>query len=137
MIQRCSTYTIINICFACIAAGVLLYATLYTNNHPIPSLLTNHTGISTPSYGLSRSFSMIIRGDIEDALAMNPHSVRVFIFFAAQLAMRLVAIALAKRIPQKATPIVATDIVLSIALFAYCFAPLIAYTFKQFALLLQ
>ncbi|MCK7541036.1 MAG: DUF2752 domain-containing protein [Marinilabiliales bacterium] len=47
------------------------------------------TGEPCPSCGLSHAFSLIVRGRVDEALQWNSHSMRVFLFFALQLIMRI------------------------------------------------
>jgi len=130
-------YHTINISFAGIILGILLYSLLFSaENHPIPALLTQLTGIIPPSKGLSAGFSELVRGHIQNALILNPYSLRIFSFFIIQLLTRgLVSIAIEGEWI-RASRIVLIDSVYSAALFAICFAPLIGYTVSLFAKLL-
>lgn len=128
MIGKPSTYTIINLCFLGIIVAVIAYSLAFTNHHPIPPLLTNSTGIVPPSRGLSRAFSMIVRGNMSSALELNQHSIRIFMFFAIQLLMRICAIGLTQLGHISKKLMVTIDIAASILLFFTCFAPLISYT---------
>lgn len=127
------TYHIINLCFVVLIIGILIYSLLFHgNNHPIPALLTRLTGLVPPSKGLSASFSEIVRGNFISATLLNPYGLRVFYFFIIQLFTRaLVSIALRYEW-MKISRLALIDIVFSIFLFVYCFAPLIVYTFKLF-----
>ena len=127
------SYHIINLCFVVLIIGILLYSLLFHgNNHPIPALLTRLTGLVPPSKGLSASFSEIVRGNFISATLLNPYGLRVFSFFIIQLFTRaLISIALRYEWI-KISRLALIDIVFSIFLFAYCFAPLIVYTFKLF-----
>lgn len=128
MIRKLDSYTTINITFMAIIMAIIFYSLIFINNHPVPALLTNHTGIVPPSKGLSRAFSMIVRGDFDAALKLNPHSIRVFLFFALQLLMRIAAIVFSNRTSIKKSILIKFDIALSILLLTICFAPLIKYT---------
>lgn len=125
-----SPYILINICFTVIIVFIILYSLVNINNHPIPSLLTNKTGIIPPSKGLSRAFSMIVRGNINGAVALNQHSIKIFLFFATQLVIRLFAIIITKRNLIKRSLLITMDIITSIILFTICFWELITYTFN-------
>lgn len=104
-----------------------------TEKYPIPALLNQSTGLIPPSRGLSKSFSEIVRGNISAAKLINPHSLQIFAFFLIQLVMRVAGFAAAKIIgspfPVKG---IAVDVCISLALFVFCFAPLISYTFRLF-----
>lgn len=121
-----------------IVMAIFLYSALYSpNTHPIPALLTEKTGIIPPSKGLSAAFSEIVKGKIAAARSINQHSVAIFGFFAAQLVLRALASTAIKKqwLPSKRIAII--DIALSAILFAGCFAPLIVFTIKLFAQLVQ
>lgn len=135
MTRRCSTYTVLNLCFVAIIFAVFIYSLLFVDNHPIPSTFTQLTGIEPVSCGLSRAFSQLVRGNLMQALALNPHSVRVFAFFVGQLLMRTAAIVLTHfgRLPRKV--LIVSDISISVGLFLFCFAPLIRYTIGVWAMI--
>jgi hypothetical protein len=130
-------YHTINICFACIILGIFLYSLLFRgDNHPIPALLTNITGLIPPSKGLSAGFSELVRGNLNAALVLNPYSLRIFSFFLIQLFTRgLLSIAI-EGSWIKFSKVVLIDSIYSIALFVFCFAPLIGYTIDLFIKLL-
>ena len=58
-------------------------------NYPVPCIHEIMTGEPCPSCGLSHAFSLIVRGRIDEALQWNSQSMRVFLFFALQLVMRI------------------------------------------------
>jgi hypothetical protein len=126
-------YQIINIALGSVVIGIVLYSLLYRgNNHPIPSLFTQLTGIIPPSKGLSASFSELVRGNIETAGLLNPYGLRIFAFFIIQLLTRvLVSIAIEAEW-LKQSRIIILDSLFSITLFIICFAPLIGYTIQLF-----
>ncbi len=132
------SYIAINFAFIIIILLIIAYSFAYRDsNHIVPALLTEKTGIIPPSKGLSASFSEIVRGNFNEALSINHYSLRVFAFFAIQLLLRA-AIAGAiyiKRLNIKKT--VFADISLSLALFTWCFLPLIRYTFLQIGVLIK
>ena len=126
-------YHIINLCFIILVIGILLYSLLFRgNNHPIPALLTRLTGLVPPSKGLSASFSEIVRGNFISATLLNPYGLRIFSFFIFQLFQRILISIVIKFNWLRVSRVGIIDVVLSMARFAYCFAPLIAYTFKLF-----
>ena len=132
------TYHAINISLAAVIALIVLYSMAFRgHSHPIPALLTEITGEVPPSKGLSASFSEIVRGNVNTAMEYNPHGLRVFAFFFLQIFLRGFA-SLTVYLKRLSAPTVAVaDIVISTMLFAYCFAPLIEYTIRQFTGLLQ
>lgn len=130
-------YHIINISFASIILGILIYSLLFRgDNHPIPALLTNVTGLVPPSKGLSAGFSELVRGNFVEASILNPYSLRIFAFFIIQLFTRaLVSVAIEGNWI-KISLIVIIDTVYSSILFLICFAPLINYTISLFTKLI-
>lgn len=131
-------YFVLNISFMAIIMAILLYSAFYRlNSHPIPALLTQETGIIPPSKGLSASFSEIVRGNISNALKLNPHSIRIFSFFVLQFLIRSIALVALKKQWFPINRMVTIDISISVILFVICFAPLIEFTVKLFAQLLH
>jgi hypothetical protein len=74
------------------------------------------------SRGLSRSFSKILRLDVEGALKHNPYAIRIFLFFAFQLAFRIIFSFAYRRFGDR---IITADIVLSAIYFLMAFYPLV------------
>ncbi len=129
-----NVYASVNALFIVVILAVFMYSFAFkTEKYPIPALLTQSTGLIPPSRGLSKSFSEIVRGNISAAKLINPHSLQIFAFFFIQLVMRVAGFAAAKIIgspfPVKG---IAVDVCISLALFVFCFAPLISYTFRLF-----
>lgn len=121
-----------------IIMAIFLYAAFYKNsNHHIPALLTQETGIIPPSKGLSASFAEIVRGNISTALELNPHSIRIFSFFALQFLLRAVILIALKKHWLPVNKMVTIDVSISVILFVVCFAPMIEFTLKLFAQLLH
>ncbi len=108
-----------------------MYSLLFRdNNHPIPALLTQTTGIEPPSKGLSASFSELIRGNIDAAYKYNPHGLRVFSFFAFQMLLRIFFSLLLLLRKGRVLSVVIIDSTLSIVLFLWSFWPMIVFTFR-------
>ena len=85
-------YFILNV----ILTGVILliagYSFFYSpdeEKYPVPCVHEKITGEPCPSCGLSHAFSLIVRGRVDEALQWNRQSLRVFLFFALQLVMRI------------------------------------------------
>ena len=128
-------YLLINFIFGGIILIVFLYSAIYSpgsNNHPIRCIHEVLLGSKCPTCGMSRGFSAIVRGRIEDARNLQPNSIAVFSFFATQLIMRitLVFLLLKTRIPIKIMTNV--DISLSMLIFLLTFKNLILQTFYIF-----
>jgi hypothetical protein len=94
-------------------------------SYPIPSGSQVVTGTDSPSTGLSRSFSAIVRFNFTEARSYNPYGIRIFLFFLIQLFMRAAGIVLAGKVIQRCRIIIISDIMLSIILFFICFWPFI------------
>jgi len=85
-------YLILNLILAGVILLIMGYSLFYSpdeNEYPVPCIHEKLTGEPCPSCGLSHAFSLIVRGRVDEALAWNSKSLRVFIFFALQLVMRL------------------------------------------------
>lgn len=128
-------YHILNLSFALIILGILLYSAWYgpePDQHPVSCIHSQVSGEPCPSCGLSRAFSAIVRGDAETARALNPHAIPVFLFFVLQLAMRGLTSFMVRIIQAPAAAgwlsvsrLTAADAILSILLFARAFLPLL------------
>ena len=135
---RIRAYHSINLLIGLAFGSVFLYALIFRgDNHPIPALLTELTGQVPPSKGLSASFSEIVRGNINLANIYNPIGVRVFAFFAIQLLLRFFFSAILAIKKTGVIRLVIIDSIISVALFIYCFWPLIMYTLHQITMLFQ
>lgn len=85
-------YLIINIFFAGAIVLIFAYSGIFSpeeNNYPVMCLHEKLTGEPCFSCGLSHSFSLIVRGRIAEAYQWNHYGMRVFIFFASQLILRV------------------------------------------------
>jgi hypothetical protein len=121
-------YHTANLILAGLIALVLVYSGIFSaekDNHPVPSFFEETTGRTSPSSGLSRAFSEILRGEIDSALAYNPDSLRIFIFLMIQLVQRLSISLLLFKTRLQLKPLLLADIILSAGLFIYAFTPLV------------
>ncbi len=85
-------YFAVNIILAGVILLIMGYSGFYSpdeNEYPVVCIHEKLTGEPCPSCGLSHAFSLIIRGRIDEALLWNSTSLRVFLFFAVQLFIRL------------------------------------------------
>ena len=85
-------YIIINIFFAGAIVLIFAYSGIFSpeeNNYPLMCLHEKFTGEPCFSCGLSHSFSLIVRGRITEAYQWNQYGMRVFLFFALQLILRV------------------------------------------------
>jgi hypothetical protein len=85
-------YLIINIIFAGVILLIFLYSGFFSpdkDNYPVICIHEKITGEPCVSCGLSHSFSLIVRGRVEEAYKWNLYGMRIFLFFALQLGMRV------------------------------------------------
>ena len=90
---RSEPYLIMNIIFAGVIILIIAYSGIFSpdqNNYPVVCIHERITGEPCFSCGLSHSFSLIVRGRIDEAYEWNIYGMRVFIFFISQLIMRIV-----------------------------------------------
>ncbi|MPQ45480.1 DUF2752 domain-containing protein [Marinifilum sp. N1E240] len=130
-----SNYRIINLILASILFAIFSYSAIYSPNkinHPIPSVFTQLTGEISPSTGLSRSFSSLIRCDVKSAINFNPIGLQIFIFFLIQLVFRIGSFFLIKERFTLIKAYILSDITLSTIGFLLVFSPLIKFTFELF-----
>jgi hypothetical protein len=86
------TYIKINLIFAGVILLVIAYSGIFSpekNNYPVVCIHEKLTGVPCVSCGLSHSFSLIVRGKFAEARLWNIYGMRVFLFFAIQLIMRV------------------------------------------------
>jgi hypothetical protein len=103
---------------------IFIYSGLFSakrDNHPIPSLYESITGEPSPSSGMSRAFSEIIRGNLEEARRYNRDSLSIFIFFGIQLMQRLIVSLLLTRNIRRIPYLITVDLATSLGLLLYCF----------------
>src|SRR5665647_3879010 len=88
---RNEPYLIINIFFAGVILLIFAYSGIFSpvrDNYPVACIHEKLTGEPCISCGLSHSFSLIVRGRVDEAYQWNPYGMRIFLFFAAQLVLR-------------------------------------------------
>lgn len=85
-------YFTVNVILAGVILLIMGYSALFSpdgNSYPIACVHEKLTGEPCPSCGMSHAFSLIVRGRFEEALQWNSYSIRIFLFFAIQLLMRI------------------------------------------------
>jgi hypothetical protein len=90
---RNEPYLILNIFFAGVILLVIVYSGIFSpehNNYPVVCIHQKLTGKPCFSCGLSHSLSLIVRGRVAEAAQWNIYGMRVFLFFIAQLILRIV-----------------------------------------------
>jgi len=119
-------YLKVNFVFAGVILLVLVYSGIFSpdkNNYPIICIHEKLTGLPCFSSGLSHSFSLIIRGRIEEAYQWNIYGMRVFVFFALQLLMRIVFSLIYNKYENIRKYLIRYDIAGSVLIFAIAFYP--------------
>lgn len=89
---RNEPYLFINLFLSGIIVLIFAYSAFFspvTGNYPVACIHEKITGEPCASCGLSHSFSLIMRGEPGEAALWSPYGIRVFIFFLAQLIMRM------------------------------------------------
>jgi hypothetical protein len=130
---RNESYLIINIVFAGVILLIMAYSGFFSpvkNNYPVVCIHEKITGEPCVSCGLSHSFSLILRGDINRAYQWNRYGMRVFLFFAGQFLLRIFFSLLYIRYPATRKQLILFDIIGSSALFLFTFMPFVIYIFK-------
>ncbi len=127
-------YILINIILAGVIVLIFAYSGFFSpvkDNYPVVCIHEKLTGQPCISCGLSHSFSLILRGKIGEALDWNMYGLRIFLFFALQLIMRIVFSLLWNRNQGIRKQIVAYDAAGSVLLFLISFWPFIENIFSQ------
>ncbi len=122
------SYFLLNIILTGVILLVMGYSLFYSpdeEKYPVPCIHEQLTGEPCPSCGMSHAFSLIVRGRLAEALEWNPHSLRLFLFFALQLLMRIILAAVAFRTTKNLRAISVTDAVVSSVMALTAFWPLL------------
>lgn len=126
-------YLIINIVFAGVILLVMIYSGIFSpdkSDHPIACFHEKVTGQQCVSCGLSHSFSLIVRGRIDEAGEWNRNGMRVFLFFFSQLLLRGAFSFWYLNNPETARQTIILDITGSFILFMIAFWPFILFIFR-------
>lgn len=117
-------YIKVNVIFICLIVSILLYSLLFPAlekmGMTVPSTCIDKTRSLCKSEGLSRAFSYIIRGQLEQGKKYNRRAVIVFTFFLVQLALRIVLLITYKKFPSGR--IIIADTIFSTCYFITVFA---------------
>jgi hypothetical protein len=123
---RSEPYLKINIVLAGVILLVIAYSGIFSpdkNNYPVVCIHQKLTGQPCFSCGLSHSFSLIVRGRIEEAYKWNIYGMRVFIFFISQFLMRIFFTVVYLKNENQRNWLIKYDIAGSILIFAIAFYP--------------
>jgi hypothetical protein len=122
-------YLIINIFFAGVILLIIAYSGIFSpekDNYPVICLHEKLTGEPCFSCGLSHSFSLIVRGRIDEAYQWNKYGMRVFLFFASQLILRVLFSIFYLKYQQTRQQLIIFDCIGSGLIFLISFWPFIA-----------
>lgn len=126
-------YLIINIIFAGVILLIFLYSGFFSpdkNNYPVTCIHEKITGEPCVSCGLSHSFSLIVRGRIEEAYKWNRYGMRIFLFFALQLLMRVTFSFFFLKYPDTRKQLIIVDCFGSGIIFFIAFWPFLVSIFR-------
>lgn len=123
---RNESYLKINLVFAGVIVLVLAYSGIFSpdkNNYPVVCIHEKITGEQCFSCGLSHSFSLILRGRINEAYQWNSYGMQVFLFFVSQLLMRIIYSVYYLRNKEYHKQLILYDITGSVIIFILAFYP--------------
>ncbi len=127
--NRKDSYIIINIFFTGVILLIFAYSGIFSpekNNYPVACIHEKLTGQPCISCGLSHSFSLIVRGRFEEAWQWNRYGMRIFLFFAVQLLLRVVYSVFYIKYPGTGKKLIIFDCIGSGIIFLVAFWPFIA-----------
>jgi hypothetical protein len=130
---RNESYLKINIVLAGVILLIMAYSGIFSpekDNYPVVCIHEKITGEPCVSCGISHSFSLILRGKVDEAYQWNRYGMRVFLFFAGQLILRIIFSWLYTRYATTRKQLILFDIVGSSVLFLVTFLPFLTYIFK-------
>jgi hypothetical protein len=123
-------YNKINLLLAGVIFAIFIYSGIFSaekDNHPVLSFYPETIGKESPTKGISRSFSEIIRGRINEARQWNENGIPVFFFFFIQLFLRLGITLLHHKRTVPFRILLLADIFVSVSLFIFCFQKLLLF----------
>jgi hypothetical protein len=127
-------YLVVNVILAGIILLIYIYSGIFSpenDNYPVTCLYEKVTGEPCISCGLSHSFSLIIRGRIDQAYRWNVNGMRVFLFFAFQLVLRVAFSIFYLRNQETRRQLIVFDCIGSGLIFLISFWPFIARIFTD------
>ena len=124
-------YLVVNLALAGVIVLVFVYSAVFSpdkSNYPVACVHELMLSEPCPSCGMSHAFSLILKGEFDNALELNSYSVTLFLFFVVQLFLRLI-FSVADRLsavrPVAAKVVLLTDIVISSVMVIVAFYPMI------------
>jgi hypothetical protein len=127
------SYLIINIIFAGVILLIFAYSGFFSpvkDNYPVVCIHEKLSGEPCVSCGLSHSFSLIVRGRISEAYKWNIYAMRIFLFFAAQLLLRVAFSMFYIKYPDTRKQLILVDCLGSGIIFFVAFWPFILSILK-------
>lgn len=126
-------YIIINILLAGVIVLIMIYSAVFSpdeDEYPVVCIHEKITGEPCVSCGLSHSFSLILRGRLNEAYSWNVYGMRVFLFFMLQLIMRVFFSFFYIKFIDTRKQLIMMDIIGSVLLFLISFRQFFAYIFQ-------
>ena len=131
---RKEPYLIINTVFAGVILLIMIYSGIFSpekDNYPVVCIHEKLTGQPCVSCGLSHSFSLIVRGRVSEAYQWNRYGMQVFLFFIAQLLLRIAFSFFYVKYPLSRKQLVIFDCIGSGILLLVAFQPFIVKIFSD------
>lgn len=129
---RNEPYLTINIIFAGVIMLIFAYSGIFSpekDKYPVTCIHEQLTGEPCVSCGLSHSFSLIVRGRFAEAYAWNQYAFRIFLFFLAELILRIAFSFFYIKYPDTRKQLIIVDCVGSGVIFLIAFWPYIMWIF--------
>jgi hypothetical protein len=126
-------YLTINVVLTGVIMLVMIYSVIFSpdkDDYPVTCIHEKLTGEPCVSCGLSHSFSLIVRGRVDEAYQWNVYGMRVFLFFALQLLMRIAFSLFYFRFTDTRKQLIMMDIIGSILLFIIAFRQFFVFFIK-------
>lgn len=126
-------YLLINIILAGVIMLIFAYSGIFSpdkDNYPITCIHEKLTGEPCVSCGLSHGFSLIVRGRVEEAYQWNRYAMSIFLFFTAQLIMRVAFSIFYIKYPDTRRQLIIVDCIGSGIIFFVAFWPFLVSIFK-------
>ncbi len=121
-------YLTVNIVFTGLIVLIFAYSAIFSpdrNDYPVVCVHEQLTGQPCASCGISHSFSLILRGRMEEAYEWNQNGMRVFLFFLLQAVMRVFFSLFYIREGAAGRHLIVYDIAGSVLMFLISFMPFI------------
>ncbi len=126
-------YIIVNIVLAGVIVLIMIYSAIFSpdeDEYPVVCIHEKITGEPCVSCGLSHSFSLILRGRLNEAYSWNVYGMRVFLFFLLQLFMRVFLSFFYIKFVDTRKQLIMMDIIGSVLIFLISFRQFFVYIFR-------